>query len=159
MTRYTVKLGDATTEENQGGHQKPGDGTDTLSRGEMGTSWLFAPRWSTFPRLFDALADILAPTVACRFYGLAEVNGVEAFKQMAPAFAASFSESWFTIDTIIAEDDWAAIHYTWRGTHQGEYPGMAATGKQVTETGTRFYRIKGGKIVQMWGDENVLGLL
>ena len=105
------------------------------------------------------LDEILAPNVACRFYGLAEVNGLEAFKQMAPAFAASFSESWFTIETIIAEDDLVAIHYTWRGTHRGEYLGMAATGKQVTETGTRFYCIKGGKIVEMWGDENVFGLL
>lgn len=103
--------------------------------------------------------EILAPNVTCRFYGLAEVNGLETFKQMAPAFAASFSESWFTIETIIAEDDLVAIHYTWRGTHQGEYLGIAATGKQVTETGTRFYRIKDGKIVEMWGDENVLGLL
>lgn len=103
--------------------------------------------------------EILAPNVACRFYGLAEVQGLEAFKQMAPAFAAAFSESWFTIETIIAEADLVAIHYAWRGTHQGEYLGIAATGKQVTETGTRFYRIAEGKIVEMWGDENVLGLL
>jgi predicted ester cyclase len=103
--------------------------------------------------------ELLAPNVACRFYGLAEVNGLEAFKQMAPAFAASFSDSWFTIETIIAEDDLVAIHYNWRATHCGEYLGVAATGKQVTETGTRFYRIIEGKIVEMWGDENVLGLL
>lgn len=100
--------------------------------------------------------DLLAPNVACRFYGLAEVHGLEAFKQMAPAFAAAFSESWFTIDTIIAEEDLVAIHYRWRGTHRGEYLGV---GRQVTETGTRFYRIAEGRIVEMWGDENVLGLL
>lgn len=103
--------------------------------------------------------EILAPNVVCRFYGLAEVHGREVFKQMAPAFAAAFSESWFTIDTIIAEGDLMAIHSSWRGTHQGEYLGIAATGKQVTETLTRFYRIAEGKIVEMWGDENVLGLL
>lgn len=103
--------------------------------------------------------EILAPHVVCRFYGLAEVHGREAFKQMAPALAAAFSESWFTIDTIIAEGDLVAIHSSWRGTHQGEYLGIAATGKQVTETLTRFYRIAEGRIVEMWGDENVLGLL
>jgi predicted ester cyclase len=105
------------------------------------------------------LDEFLAPNVACRFYGLAEVNGLEAFKQMAPAFAAAFSESWFTIETIIAEEDLVAIHYRWRGTQRGTYLGIAATGKQVTETGTRFYRISGGKIAEMGGDENVLGLL
>ena len=103
--------------------------------------------------------ELLASNVTCRFYGLAEVTGLEAFKQMAPAFASSFSDSWFTIETIIAEDDLVAIHYSWRGTHHGEYLGIAATGKKVTETGTRFYRIAEGKITEMWGDGNVLGLL
>ena len=82
-----------------------------------------------------------------------------SFKQVAPAFAAAFSESWFTIETIISEGDLVAIHCSWRGTHQGEYLGIAATGKQVTETLTRFYRIVEGRIVEMWGDENVHGLL
>ena len=36
---------------------------------------------------------------------------------------------------------------------------MPPTLKQITETGTRFYRIVRGKIAEMWGDENVLGLL
>lgn len=58
-----------------------------------------------------ALLDgFLAPNVACRFYGLAEVNGLTAVKQMAPAFAASFSRNSFTIEMIIAEDDLVAIH-------------------------------------------------
>jgi steroid delta-isomerase-like uncharacterized protein len=105
------------------------------------------------------LDEFLAPNVACRFYGFAEVNGLTAFKQRALAFAASFSESWFTIETIIAEDDLVALHYSWRGTHRGDYLGIAATGKQVTETRTRFYRIAEGKIAEMWGDENVLVLL
>ena len=103
--------------------------------------------------------ELLASNVTCRFYGLAEVIGLEAFKQMAPAFASSFSDSWFTIETIIAEDDLVAIHYSWRGTHHGEYLGIAANRKQVMETGTRFYRIAEGKITEMWGDENVLRLL
>jgi len=117
----------------------------------------YVEAWNTGNRTL--MDELLAPDVVRRFYGLAAVNGLEAFKQMAPAFAAAFSESWFTIETIIAEEDLVAIYYTWRGTHRGEYGGMAATGKQVTGTGTRFYRIKGGKIVEMWGDEDVFGLL
>ena len=117
----------------------------------------YVEAWNT--RNLALMDELLAPNVVCRFYGLAEVHWREAFKQMAPAFAAAFSESWFTIDTIIAEGDLVAIHSSWRGTHQGEYLGIAATGKQVTETLTRFYRIVEGRIVEMWGDENVLGLL
>ena len=103
--------------------------------------------------------EILAPDLVCRFYGLTEVRGLETFKQMAPFWKAAFPDFCFTIETIIAEDNLVAMHGSWRGTHRGEYLGIAATGKQITETGTRFYRIVRGKIAEMWGDENVLGLL
>jgi steroid delta-isomerase-like uncharacterized protein len=103
--------------------------------------------------------ELLTPDVVCRFYGLAEVHGLEAFKQMAPYWKAAFPDFLFTIETIIAEDNLVAMHGSWSGTHRGEYLGIPATGKQITETGTRFYHIKEGKIAEMWGDENVLGLL
>jgi steroid delta-isomerase-like uncharacterized protein len=107
---------------------------------------------------FALMDELIAPNVSCRFFGFAEVNGLEAFKQLAPAWAA-FPDGRFTVENIVAEDDLVAIHWSWCGTHQGEYMGIAATGKQVTETGTTFYRIAGGKISELWGDENALGLL
>jgi steroid delta-isomerase-like uncharacterized protein len=107
---------------------------------------------------FTLMDELIAPNVSCRFFGFTQVNGLEAFKQLAPAWAA-FPDGRFTVENIIAEEDLVAIHWSWRGTHQGEYMGIAATGKQVTETGTTFYRIAGGKIAAMWGDENALGLL
>jgi steroid delta-isomerase-like uncharacterized protein len=107
---------------------------------------------------FALIDELIAPTVSCRFFGFTEVNGLEAFKQLAPAWAA-FPDGQFTVENIIAEEDLVAIHWSWRGTHQGEYMGIASTGKQVTETETTFYRIAGGKIAEMWGDENALGLL
>ena len=107
---------------------------------------------------FALLDEIIAPNVSCRFFGFAAVQGLEAFKQLAPAFTA-FPDGRFIVETIIAEEDLVAIHWSYRGTHQGEYLGIAATGKQVTETGTTFYRIAGGKISEMWGDENALGVL
>ena len=107
---------------------------------------------------FALMDGLIAPDVSVRFSGFAAVQGLEAFKQLAPACAA-FPDGQFTVENIIAEADLVAIHWRWRGTHQGEYMGIAATGKQVTETGTTFYRIAGGKIAAMWGDENALGLL
>jgi steroid delta-isomerase-like uncharacterized protein len=106
-----------------------------------------------------ALADeLIAPNVSCRFFGFTEVNGLAAFKQLAPAWA-TFPDGRFTIENMIAEEDLVAIHWSFRGTQQGAYMGIAATGKQLTETGTTFYRIAGGKIVEMWGDEDALGVL
>jgi steroid delta-isomerase-like uncharacterized protein len=107
---------------------------------------------------FALMDEVVAPDVSGRFYGFTEVHGLEAFKQLAPAWAA-FPDGRFIVENIIAEEDLVAIHWSFRGTQQGEHMGIAATGKQVTETGTTFYRIAGGKIAEMWGDEDALGVL
>jgi steroid delta-isomerase-like uncharacterized protein len=107
-----------------------------------------------------ALVDeLLAPDVSFRAAGFTEVKGREAFRQLIPAIRTAFPDGKFTIETIIAEGDVVAVRWHWRGTHQGAYMGIAATGKQVTETGTSFYRIAEGQITEIWGDEDALGLM
>lgn len=113
--------------------------------------------WNTWN--FALMDEIVASDFSVRAFGRAEVKGLEALKQLATVSRSIFPDGRFTVESIIAEGDLVAIHWSWRGTHQGEYMSLAATGKQVTETGTSFYRIAGGKIVGMWGDENALGLL
>jgi predicted ester cyclase len=49
--------------------------------------------------------------------------------------------------------------YTWRGTHQGEFQGLSPTGRNVTVRGVGIFRIAGGKIVEEWWQEDLLGLL
>jgi predicted ester cyclase len=46
-----------------------------------------------------------------------------------------------------------------RATHQGEYMGIAPTGKEVEFTGISVYRIEAGKIAQSWNIEDQLGLM
>jgi steroid delta-isomerase-like uncharacterized protein len=117
----------------------------------------YVEAWSTWN--FTVMDEIVASDFSVRAFGRAEVKGLETLKQLATVSRATFPDGRFTIESIIAEGNLVAIHWSWRGTHQGEYLGIAATGKQVTETGTSFYRIAGGKIAEMWGDENTLGLL
>jgi predicted ester cyclase len=46
-----------------------------------------------------------------------------------------------------------------RGTHEGELMGIPATGKQVEFTETHISRIANGKIVERWGEWDVLGMM
>jgi len=48
---------------------------------------------------------------------------------------------------------------TFRGTHLGEYRGIAPTGRQVAYTGIAVDRIVGGKVVEGWHQADDLGLL
>ena len=64
-----------------------------------------------------------------------------------------------TIEDLIAEGDKVVARWRSRATDQGEYMGIAPSGKEVEFTGISFYRIEGGKIAQSWNIENQLGLM
>ncbi|WP_394297286.1 ester cyclase [Methanosarcina mazei] len=43
--------------------------------------------------------------------------------------------------------------------HKGDFMGLPATEKTITMTGIEIFRIKDGKIVELWGEANLLGLM
>jgi steroid delta-isomerase-like uncharacterized protein len=79
----------------------------------------------------------------------------EAFR----GYFAAFPDGQVVIDDLIAEGDKVVKRWTSRGTHQGEFAGIPATGKQVTYTGTVTYRLAGGKIVEAWWNYDLFGML
>ena len=62
------------------------------------------------------------------------------------------------VDDMIGEGDKVAIRMTWRGTHKGVFYGIAATGRQVSVTSIGIDRVVNGKIVEGWGEVDMLGL-
>ena len=54
------------------------------------------------------------------------------------------------VEKIVAEADMVAVLWTSRGTHQGEFMGFAPTGRDVTFTGMRLFRIAENKIAESW---------
>ena len=46
-----------------------------------------------------------------------------------------------------------------RGTHQGEFMGIAPTGREVTWTETHVGRFENGKLVEHWGNSDDLGMM
>src|SRR5919204_6498974 len=73
-----------------------------------------------------------------------------AMKQAMPAFFAAFPDLHWTVEDLIAEGDKVVSRYTWRATHQGEFMGVPATGKVVTNTAIIISRVAGGKVVEDW---------
>ena len=63
------------------------------------------------------------------------------------------------VDNILAEEEMAAGHLTVRGIHQGEFLGIAPTGREVTWTETHVGRFEDGKLVEHWADSDGLGLM
>ncbi len=52
-----------------------------------------------------------------------------------------------------------AVCWIWCGTHEGEYMGIAPTGKEARISGIEILRIVGGKIAEEWSESDWLALL
>jgi len=107
-------------------------------------------------RNLAALDELLAPnfagfTVAGAEYG----QNREEFKQMLSTMLNAFPDHHQTIHDWIAENDKVVTRWTVQGTHQGEYAGIAPTGKTVKITGIDIFRVVDGKIVEVWAEVNM----
>jgi steroid delta-isomerase-like uncharacterized protein len=98
----------------------------------------------------SAADDLLTPDATIVLPGIGPVSK-EGFKAFAVAFRQGFPDWHSTLEEMIAEDDRVGERWTGRGTHQGEFQGIAPTGRQVTVPGLVFYCIASGKIVEFHG--------
>ena len=78
----------------------------------------------------------------------------EGYKKSINEYHVGFPDIQFTIDDVVAEGNKVAVHWSGRGTHQGEYWGIAPTGKPITFQGISILQIEDGKIVEEWGYDN-----
>ena len=85
-----------------------------------------------------SLADeICASDIVCSeppSAGGVVTNGIEELKQFVIAVRTAF-DCQLIIDEIIAGDNKVTSQWTFSGTHQGEFLGVAATGKKATTSG------------------------
>ncbi|HII81470.1 MAG TPA: ester cyclase [Methanosarcina sp.] len=80
-------------------------------------------------------------------------------KEVITSCRAAFEHLNVTIEDMVAEGDRVTARFTAHGIHKGDFMGLPATGKQITMTGIEIFRIKEGKIVELWGEANLLGLM
>jgi predicted ester cyclase len=64
-----------------------------------------------------------------------------------------------TIDDMMAEGDKVTCRFTARGVHNGEFMGLPPTGKKIAMTGIEIFRLRDGKIAELWGEANLMGLM
>ena len=85
--------------------------------------------------------------------------GREGLKELARFYRTAFPDAQVTVEDQIAEGDRVVTRYSARGTHQGDFAGIPATGREVTVSGIGIDRIEGGKIVESWNELNQLSML
>jgi len=77
-------------------------------------------------------------------------DGLSGIQERSKSFEHIFTNASATIDDLVVEDDKVVARITWTGTHAAEFLGIPATRKQVTWSGTDWWRIENGKLAEHW---------
>ncbi len=93
--------------------------------------------------------DTVAADVRYRASGVPEVHGLAAFKESVAADLVGFPDQHITLDDIVADGDLVASRWTYRGTHRGDYFGIAPTEKSVVISFISMDRVTSGKVVEI----------
>lgn len=88
-----------------------------------------------------------------------QVQSLEMEKQMVQRFRSAFPDFRMIIDDLLADGDKVALRGGWRGTHEGEFMGMAPTHQRVIVTEMAIFRLAGGQLAELWANTDQLGLL
>lgn len=97
----------------------------------------------------DAADELLAPDCVCIVPDGSRVEGVAALKAMLHEVGGAFPHRDISIDFEVADEDGAAVVYTLRMNHIGDYKGLPATGREIEITGADTFRIVDGRITEI----------
>jgi len=87
-------------------------------------------------------------------------RGPEDVKRFMGEFREAFHDFHSTIEDQIAEGDKVVTRWRMRGTHEGEFRGIAPTGKELEVTGIGIFRFSPeGKVVESWDSFDQLGMM
>ncbi len=83
--------------------------------------------------------------------GFGDIHGIEAFKgEVMGRFFSAFPDFHGVIDIELADDRFVAATGVVTGTHQGDWFGIAPTGKHVEMRYSDFWRIENGRLAENW---------
>jgi steroid delta-isomerase-like uncharacterized protein len=98
----------------------------------------------------DACVALLSPDFVMNMAGLPTRHGPDVWRQGVQVIKRGFPDLRAHIDGVVAAGDQVALRLTFRGTHQGEFLGMPATGRTIEYVSHEFYRIAGGLFAEEW---------
>ena len=82
--------------------------------------------------------------------------GIEGAKNHITGVRRTYPDLTLRVERQIAESDWVATQITARGTHEGEWMGIAPTGKALQYSGVNLDRVVDGRIVEHGGAANMM---
>jgi len=116
-----------------------------------------------YHELWNRADESLAPEILSgdlRFSGSLglERRGRGGFIDYMRSVHAALGSYTCVINDLIVSDDSAAALMTFKGTHQGTFFGVDATGRELTWEGTAYFRFAGGRISELLVESDLADL-
>jgi steroid delta-isomerase-like uncharacterized protein len=108
---------------------------------------------------FDVFDEVVAPDVVDHDPAPEQGPGPQGFKDMFATMRAAFPDMEVTPEHMTATEDDVALAYTITGTHQGDFLGVAPTGRKVTARGVQIGRFENGRLAERWGSSDQFAIL
>jgi steroid delta-isomerase-like uncharacterized protein len=86
-------------------------------------------------------------------------TGIDGLRSNWEDVFAGFPNFTADLNRVVAEGDKISVNYTYKGTHEGEFLGVAPTNKKAQIDGMTLYRFEDGKIAESWVHSDLLGLM
>lgn len=102
--------------------------------------------------------ELCAPGFTAHFPGPPPMD-LAGFDQFEAMIRSAFSDMKHLIEDMVGEGDRVAVRLRLEGTHTGAFMGVPASGKHFSVEGTAFLRIAGGKLAELWGFLDQMGLM
>jgi steroid delta-isomerase-like uncharacterized protein len=99
----------------------------------------------------ERLLAVVAPDIVIHYAEMPEpLHGRETWQQGFELMRRAFPDLEAHVDDLVAAEDKVAIRVSFRGTHQGEFQGIPATGRTIHYVSHEFYRLEDGLFAEEW---------
>jgi steroid delta-isomerase-like uncharacterized protein len=99
----------------------------------------------------ERLLAVVAPDIVIHYAEMPEpLHGRETWQQGFELMRHAFPDLEAHVDDLVAAEDKVAIRVSFRGTHQGEFQGIPATGRTIHYISHEFYRLEDGLFAEEW---------
>ncbi|MDH4132337.1 MAG: ester cyclase [Gemmatimonadota bacterium] len=104
----------------------------------------------------DRVPAFISPAYVEVYDNVRHALGVEGARQHILGVRATYPDLSLEVTQQVAEGSLVVSQVTMRGTHAGEWLGMAPTGRFITVTAVNIDRVHDGRIVEHGGAANLL---
>jgi len=107
---------------------------------------------------FEAFKEVVAPEYVWYLPSRStKPMSLEESIEMGKMLRKAFPDISWSMEELIAEEDRVITRWVFRGTHEGEFMGIQATGNKVEVSGIIISRIENGKVVEDREENDQLG--